>query len=707
MTIRTRILAVTAPTLLLAVTVITVVAVVAIRKQYAEDTILYRSREMGKTRDKLKNLVDAAYSAIESNHKAARNKESLEKMYGSRLKDMVGIAESIATEMALKAKDRKLTEAETKEAAREAIRKIRYGNGTGYIWINDMGEPLPKMVMHPFSPELEGKVLDDPVYNCALGKNENLFKAFVDVCKTDGEGFVDYRWPKPRAGTSELIPDVPKLAYVKLFEEWGWILGTGVYIDDALVEAAQKSRDRIRNIRYDRGTGYFWINDTTEPFPKMVMHPFSPELEGKLLDDPVYNCALGKNENLFKAFVDVCKTDGEGFVDYRWPKPTEGGLTEPMPKLSYVRLYEPLGWIVGTGVYTDDIDEAIRDQMQAMTAQVNGLVGKVVIFSAFMCVFSMAGSMVSAKSISRPVRKLIGTMRAIRQEGLSSHRTSPGGASEIRELGTIFNTMLDAIDDGVEKLEKETAARTRLQQDLEIARLIQQGLLPRQALEIEGFDLAGWNQPADQTGGDYFDWQQMPDGRVAISLADVTGHGIGPALVTAVCRAYSRASMSSESDLGIAIDRINNMLVEDLPVERFVTFVVALLDPTDSKIQLLSAGHGPILLYTASDDRIQDFIADDIPLGLGLDIGYGPAREIMLTEGDMLVLVTDGFFEWENADGEMFGLTRLQETIAKYKDRPAKEIISSLYKEVVEFSGGTKQQDDLTAVILKSGSKEV
>jgi serine phosphatase RsbU (regulator of sigma subunit) len=220
-------------------------------------------------------------------------------------------------------------------------------------------------------------------------------------------------------------------------------------------------------------------------------------------------------------------------------------------------------------------------------------------------------------------------------------------------------------------------------------------------LEIEGFDIAGWNQPADQTGGDYFDWQELPDGRVAISLADVTGHGIGPALVTAVCRAYSRASIPSMPDLGTAIDRINNMLVEDLPIERFVTFVVALLDPTNSKVQLLSAGHGPILLYTASDDSIQDFIADDIPLGLNLNIGYGPAREITLAGGDMLVLITDGFFEWTNAKSEMFGLSRLQETIRKHKNLPAKEIISKLYKEVIEFTGGTKQQDDLTAVILK------
>ena len=105
MTIRTRILAVTVQTLLLAVIVTSVVAVIAIRKQYAEEATQYRSKEMSRTRDKLKNLVDAAYSAIESNHKEAQDKESLEKIYGSRLKDIVGIAESIAKETALKARN--------------------------------------------------------------------------------------------------------------------------------------------------------------------------------------------------------------------------------------------------------------------------------------------------------------------------------------------------------------------------------------------------------------------------------------------------------------------------------------------------------------------------------------------------------------------------------------------------------------------------
>ena len=431
------------------------------------------------------------------------------------------------------------------------------------------------------------------------------------------------------------------------------------------------------------------------------MHPLSPELDGEILDDPQYNCALGKNENLFKAFVDVCQADGEGFIDYRWPKPTEKGLTEPMPKLSYVRLYEPLGWIVGTGVYTDGIDMEIRERMELLMAQVNGLVKKVIFFSVVMCLLSISASVVSARTISYPVGKLVETIRAIRNEGLSAKRTEPSGASEIRELGDIFNSMLDAIDDAVEKLAKETATRTRMQRDLDIARSVQQSLLPRESPQIEQFDIAGWSQPADETGGDYFDWQRLSNGWLAISLADVTGHGIGPALVTAVCRAYSRASFSSEQALGVIMDHINELLFEDLPAERFVTFVVALLDPKESSVELLSAGHGPLFLYTAANNLLQNFNAHNIPLGLAPGIGYGPPQQIRMMHGDMLVLLTDGFFEWMNADRQQFGLDKLQQAILDTKGLPAEEMILNLYSRVRQFAGDEPQQDDLTIVIIK------
>jgi serine phosphatase RsbU (regulator of sigma subunit) len=241
----------------------------------------------------------------------------------------------------------------------------------------------------------------------------------------------------------------------------------------------------------------------------------------------------------------------------------------------------------------------------------------------------------------------------------------------------------------------------RIRAELETARTIQQGLLPGETPRLAGYDVAGWNQPADQTGGDYFGWQDLPDGRVAFTLADVTGHGIGAALVAATCHAYARAGMTEQSDLGALLSHLNRLLCDDLPPGKLVTFVAAALEPAEGRLEILSAGHGPLLLYTASDDRVQAFGAHGIPFGIVPTMPYGPAQQIHLEAGDLLVLLTDGFFEWENAGHEDFGIARLQEAIRGVRNLPASQIIASLHDAVVRFSGGTKQMDDLTAVVVK------
>lgn len=241
----------------------------------------------------------------------------------------------------------------------------------------------------------------------------------------------------------------------------------------------------------------------------------------------------------------------------------------------------------------------------------------------------------------------------------------------------------------------------RVNQDLEIARSIQQGLLPTHSPRLDEFEVAGWNQPADQTGGDYYDWQELPDGRLAISLGDATGHGIGPALVTASCRAYARASFVACGDANGLLDRLNRLLAADLAANRFVTFVVAFLDPVRSHLQVLSAGHGPIIWYRDATGEIENLEAQGIPLGMIAGARYEIATEVCLAPGDMLALITDGFYEWENPEGEDFGVERIEEVIRESRDCSPAEIISRLRAAVTSFSRGTEQMDDLTAVILK------
>ena len=151
----------------------------------------------------------------------------------------------------------------------------------------------------------------------------------------------------------------------------------------------------------------------------------------------------------------------------------------------------------------------------------------------------------------------------------------------------------------VEATLREERVAARLRGELETARSIQQGLLPKETPRIPGYEIAGWNKPADETGGDFFDWQELPDQRFAFTLADVTGHGIGAALVAAASHAYNRACMAGDSDLGTIMGRVNGLLCAELPPGKLVTFVAGALDVKTGRLELLSAGHAPLILYTA------------------------------------------------------------------------------------------------------------
>jgi serine phosphatase RsbU (regulator of sigma subunit) len=241
----------------------------------------------------------------------------------------------------------------------------------------------------------------------------------------------------------------------------------------------------------------------------------------------------------------------------------------------------------------------------------------------------------------------------------------------------------------------------QLEHDLDLARSIQQGLLPQASPQIPGFDIAGWNKPADATGGDYFDWQQLADGRLAVTIADVTGHGIGSALGMAVCRAYARAGFATEPDLGNFVSRLNQLLYEDLPAEKFVTLAAGLLNPGEATLQFISAGHGPLLFYSSKENCFHTQDAQGPPLGLLPLCRFGAPEIQRFAPGDILAWVTDGFVEWANAADEDFGQKRLREVIRRYHDMPSATIISELYSAVVKFAGSTPQLDDLTALVLK------
>ena len=242
----------------------------------------------------------------------------------------------------------------------------------------------------------------------------------------------------------------------------------------------------------------------------------------------------------------------------------------------------------------------------------------------------------------------------------------------------------------------------KIERDLDIAREIQLGLLPKDIPNTPGFEIEGWGKPADQTGGDYFDWMELPDGGTLITLADVSGHGIGPALIVAVCRAYMRAAAAGGGvALQEALARVNDLLQLDIPAGRFVTAGVGILHPASSRRTFISAGQAPVFFYRAATRAVENWAADELPLGIASGLTFEDAREVQFAPGDALVLATDGFFEWSNETGEQFGIRRLEAFVAAHAHEPPTTFIEKLHSRVVAHAAGTAQPDDLTIVIVK------
>lgn len=405
MKIRSKITLFTSVFLVLMLVLIEIVTVYSIKQRGDERIENYRIEAMEEVRAHLSDLVDIAYATVDENYKRLSDVKYLSNIYEAKLHNIIDTGESIVKRYQRLAASGSMTLAEAKDRAKSEIKELRFDDGTGYIWINDVGLPYPRMIMHPTVPSLDGKVLDSDDYNNALGRRENLFAAFVKVTTLKDDGYVDYLWPKPtKQGLSE---EAPKISYVRRYKEWGWILGTGIYVDDAQVEIENRIKDAIKNMRYAEGTGYFWINDNSEPYAKMIMHPTVPSLNGKTLDNPDYNNALGSNQNLFSAFVEITKEgDNRGYVDYLWPKPTAQGLTEETAKVSYLRLHKPLGWVIGSGVYIDNIDAELVIKRAEVDEQVSSLVLQSVLIAIFFIGVAVAISFFFSGTIANPVVRL-------------------------------------------------------------------------------------------------------------------------------------------------------------------------------------------------------------------------------------------------------------------------------------------------------------
>ncbi|MCB8936845.1 MAG: SpoIIE family protein phosphatase [Ardenticatenaceae bacterium] len=249
----------------------------------------------------------------------------------------------------------------------------------------------------------------------------------------------------------------------------------------------------------------------------------------------------------------------------------------------------------------------------------------------------------------------------------------------------------------VKQQQQEAAERERIEQELKVARLIQQTLLPQALPALDGWGVAAYYQPARAVGGDFYDFIQLTDGKMGFIVADVTDKGVPAALVMATTRSILRAAAERLEAPGAVLARTNDVLVQEIPPKMFVTCFYAVLDPATGHLRYANAGHDVPYRYTA--DGIVELRATGMPLGLMPGMGYDE-KETTLAPGEYVLLYSDGLVEAHNPKREMFGFPRLQELMATHADGDT--LKEFLLDQLAAFTGpGWEQEDDVTLVTLQ------
>jgi serine phosphatase RsbU (regulator of sigma subunit) len=254
----------------------------------------------------------------------------------------------------------------------------------------------------------------------------------------------------------------------------------------------------------------------------------------------------------------------------------------------------------------------------------------------------------------------------------------------------------------VRQQQQEAQERERIEQELRIARLIQQTLLPKTLPELPGYDVAAYYQPAREVGGDFYDFLDLEDGRLGLVVGDVTDKGVPAALVMATTRTMLRAAAQRLFSPGEVLRRANDALVTDIPPNMFITCLYAILEPESGHLVYANAGHDLPYRRRAdlSEGAAEELRATGMPLGLMPGMGY-EEKEIVLEKGESVLFYSDGLVEAHDPQREMFGFPRLQGMVGTHRSGGS-SLIGFLLSELTRFTGEDwEQEDDITLVTLE------
>jgi len=336
------------------------------------------------------------------------------------------------------------------------------------------------------------------------------------------------------------------------------------------------------------------------------------------------------------------------------------------------------------------IRESLREMRRASLR--NLAVGLLLIAGAFAVILPLA---------SRLTRHLTALNAGVQRlaAGDRTARVSVNTGDEVGELAQSFNRMASEL----ESHDRLLAKQERLARELELCRQIQNEMLPHGPLKLGLAEIAGVSIPAREVGGDFFNYFPLPDGRIAVLVGDVSGKGVGAALLMANIQATLRARLQLESDLAQLADSVDRDIAANTPPEVYITLFVGLLDPPRRELRYVNAGHNPQFLLRA-DGGIERLDSTGLPVGLLPGRGF-EARAVAVEPGDLLFLYTDGAVEAPNESGDFFDADRLQQALVGASAEGIDEVLVSVERALRAFRGQADPADDATMLALRLGKR--
>jgi len=312
---------------------------------------------------------------------------------------------------------------------------------------------------------------------------------------------------------------------------------------------------------------------------------------------------------------------------------------------------------------------------------------------------SIVGSVVLATYTIRPIKALARGTEIIGAGNLD-YRLEITSGDELGQLAREFNQMTSKIKEATEK-EKESAI---MEEQIEMAREIQEGLNPTGFYDKGGIQLKGHTRAARGVGGDYFDYIDINEDKVGALISDVSGKGVPASLVMVMIRTVFTSYISrGEIDCAGVVQAINESLSADFAMDKFATLFFMIYDRTTEELTFSNAGHGPLFCYRSAKRSCTLTKLDGVPIGIDEDSVYKQAK-VKLNHGDIVILYTDGVTEMRNEQQEEYGLQRVNRLIVENSYLNAEEIVSLLVDDLEKFRGQEPPHDDTTILVLKRTS---